>query len=263
MRHGRAGLRRGIRTALAVSLAALALTPTAAVGVDPDPAAGGAASACTVPHPPRVLAQPDGVAAEIPVVTQETSIRWTRATRSVTYGQGGLLEGQVVTGDGAVPNADVDLYARPHGARKWTFVSSTRSDEGSGVFTFDCLQPATSTRYRVVHEANGLHGRSAAERRIAVRRHLLDELRQVGPTAFVLRGRVSPRYDGRVHLQRRDCAGCSWTTVQRTRSASGTAWRFSLDASGRRDEVWFRAMVPPGDGFARSYGDHVWSIRSR
>ncbi|MFC6285902.1 hypothetical protein ACFP3Q_01725 [Nocardioides sp. GCM10027113] len=242
-------------------MAAIVLTPTSATGVGDDPEVSGEASACMAPQPGRFIDEaPAAAAPEVPVIAEETSIHWTRATRSLTYGQGGLLEGQVVTDDGAVPDAAVDLYARPVGKKRWTLIASTRSDDEDAVFRFECLRPEKTTSYKVVHESSGLYGRSAAERRISVRRHLPDEMRQVGPTVFTLRGRVLPGYDGRVRLQRRDCEECAWSTVLRTATRNGTSWQFTFDVAARRGAMWFRAMVPAGDGYARSFGDHVWPI---
>lgn len=247
---------------LVTALAAAVLSPPPASGTAGDPEPVGEASACLAGPPPRVEGEPATTAPEVPAVTTSTTIHWTRATRSLAYGEDGLLEGQVVTEDGAVPGAAVDLYERPDGSEEWTLTASTRSDEESGVFVFECLRPERTTAYRVVHESTGLYGRSAEQRRMAVRRLLPAELRQVDDTSFVMHGRVSPRYAGAVHLQRRSCGSCDWTTVRRTDTRRGTTWKVAFDAYPRRGDVWFRPMVPARGGYARSTGP-VWRISSR
>lgn len=221
------------------------------------------ARTCVGGPAPTGTGTPLALAPEVPVVTQQTRIHWTRFTKRLPYGETAGLEGQVVTDDGAVGGATVDLYARPSGADRWELVDSTSSDPETGIFGFGCLLPQRTTAYRVVHESTTLHGRAQADRRVAVSRRLPDTMRQVGPSRFVLEGRVSPRYRGEVHLQRRDCDGCGWRDVARAATDDGTAWRFLIDTSSLRGELAYRAMVPADGRFARSVGDHVWRITAR
>lgn len=259
MRQAGTGLQQRLGAGLAACLATAVLSPLSAAALTGDPEPVGEASACLAGPPPRVEGEPTATAPEVPALTTATRIHWTRATRWLAYGEGGVLEGQVVTEDGAVRGAAVDLYERPAGAPDWTLSASTRSDEESGVFVFECLRPERTTGYRVVHESSGLYGRSADQRRMAVRRLVPAEMRRVGDSSFLMHGRVSPRYDGRVELQRRSCRRCSWSTVDSAATRRGTRWRLAVDAPARRGRTWFRAMVPAGDGYARSHSP-VWRI---
>jgi hypothetical protein len=221
------------------------------------------ARACVSGPPPAEAGTPRALAPEVPVVTQETRIHWTRVTKRLPYGESATLEGQVVTDSGAVGGAAVDLYARPAGADRWELVDSTSSDPETGVFGFGCLAPERTTVYRVVHEGTALHARSLAERRVAVSRRMPDTMRQVGATRFVLEGRVAPRYRGEVQLQRRGCDGCGWRDVARVGTRDGSAWRFLVDTASLRGELAYRATIPADRRFARSVGDHVWRITAR
>jgi hypothetical protein len=240
-----------LAVAMVATTALLHLTPTAH------------ARTCVSGPTPTGTGAPLALAPQVPVVTQQTRIHWTRVTKRVPYGESAGLEGQVVTDHGAVGGAGVDLYARPGGSDRWELVDSTTSDPDTGVFGFGCLTPRRTTAYRVVHEGTTLHGRSVAGRRVAVSRRMPDTMRQVGPTRFVLEGRVTPRHRGEVHLQRRDCDGCAWQDVARASTTGGTAWRFLIDTSRLRGDLAYRAVIPAGRHFARSVGDHVWRITAR
>lgn len=64
-----------------------------------------------------------------------TEVHWTRRTTWLTYGARALLEGQVVTFDGALPDAEVTLYGRPVGG-DWRPLATTRTDPDTGLFVF-------------------------------------------------------------------------------------------------------------------------------
>lgn len=249
-------------TALALTVlalaASLAATPAAADGPV------GVASVCASPPPSASPLPVDATPGDLGLALEETRIHWTRWTRKVRYGEVASLAGQVVTDDGAVPSAEVELFARDAGSRSWTRVWSTTSDRDTGVFTFDCLRPDPTTDYRVVHEGTLLHGASEGVRRVRVARRVPDAMRQVAADRFRLTGSVSPEHAAApVHLQSRGCRSCAWRRVDTDTTSSRSRWGFSIrvgDAVGTR---WFRALVPASDGYVASPGDHVWRITAR
>lgn len=196
-----------------------------------------------------------------PVAT-DTRIRLTRWSTKVRYGDFAVMHGQVVSDDGAIPDATVDLYTRQAGASEWVAAGSAQADQETGVFAFGCLLPEMNTDYRVVYEGSLTHAASQLEHTVRVLRRVPDTLSQVAADRFRLRGSVQPGYaDRRVLLQQKDCRRCRWDTVRRKETTSRSRWRFTIDAdwSGRR---WFRAVVPADRSYARSPGDHVWRITS-
>lgn len=215
------------------------------------------------PPPPTSLGEVTPVAVGLPLVSQETTIRWTRATVRLTYGDDAILEGQVVTDEGALADAPVDLYARLAGQDEWSLVASTSSDPETGVFAFGCLLPGRTTTYRASYAGSPTYGASEGVRRVEVSRRMPDSMRQVSPSRFVYSGSVAPRYSGTVTLQRRDCASCAWRKVATDRTDTGSAWRFTVDVarlSGRYD---YRATIPADAHFARSRSEGVWRITVR
>ena len=221
------------------------------------------AQTCATPAPAPITGDPLTVSPDVPLVSRQTSIHWTRATRAARFGDGVVLEGQVVTDDGALPDARVDLYARPSGADAWARLDSTTTDSETGVFAFGCLVPQRNTTYLVVHEWTAFHGRSEGERQVAVSRRMPDALRQVGPSRFVYAGSVAPRYSGAVTLQRRDCTSCAWRVVARTPAVDDTRWKFRIDTSRLRGRFAYRAAIPADEHFAHRVADHVWRITVR
>ena len=194
----------------------------------------------------------------------DSSIRWTRWSSLVTYGDHAALAGQVVSGDGAVSSAAVDLYEREAGAEGWELVASTRSDPDTGVFEFGCLVPDPTTDYRAVYDGDLYHRESSAERRIRVARSVPDRMRQVSSHAFRYAGGIRPRQRGvRVVLQTRTCRRCSWRSTDRDVTDRRSAWSFRIDADRFTGRRWFRAVVPAGDGYVRSLSQRVWTITSR
>lgn len=214
------------------------------------------------PGPPRTMAGAVPVVAHASPVAQETSIRWTRLSRRIVFGDVAALEGQVVTEDGAVGGAEVDLYSRTSAARDWMHVASTTSDDDTGVFAFGCLYPRRTTEFRVVHEGSLLLGRSSGDRTVGVARLMPDDMEQVGGSRFVFRGSVAPRYDGFVTLERRTCAECAWRDVEVTRTRE-SRWRFAIDVSGLDGVVAYRAAIAADHRFARSLSDRTWRITVR
>lgn len=194
----------------------------------------------------------------------DTEVRWVRWHTRVLYGEPAMLEGQVVTSDGAVPDARVDLLAKEAGSAEWTRVGSATSDPDTGVFAFDCLRPVASTDYRAVFHGTLWYGPSQGDRRIAVARRVPDTMRLVAPARFRFHGAVEPRYAGRpVLLQRQSCPRCRWDTVGRTLSSDRSGWRFGIDVSSFTGDRWFRAVVPADGSYARSFSAHTWRLSHR
>lgn len=220
------------------------------------------ASACA-PPPSRQgpLASVTALPSSASPVAADTRIGWTRWSSRVLYGQSAVLHGQVVTEDGAIADADVELYAREASASEWISLGSAYTDPDTGVFAFDCLQPTMTTAYRVVYEGSPTYQATQAERTVRVLRRVPDALAQVAAERFRLSGSVQPRYaERRVLLQHKDCRQCRWRTVQRKQTNSRSRWGFTIDASGHSGSRWFRAVVPADQFYTRSYGYHVWRI---
>ncbi len=222
------------------------------------------ASACS-PPPSRqdVLAPVSPLASSVSPVAAKTRVRWTRWSTKVLYGQSALLYGQVVTDDGTIADADVELYAWNAGTSEWTALGSAQTNPDTGVFAFDCLQPTVTTTYRVVYEGTIAYQPSEAQRTVQVMRRVPDALTQVAAERFRLRGSVQPRYaERRVLLQQRNCRTCRWHTVQHKQTNNRSRWWFAIDASAYSGRRWFRAVVPADHFYTRSYGYHVWRITS-
>jgi hypothetical protein len=212
------------------------------------PAAPATATSCV----PQSSTPPVGAGA---LPTQEaTQVRWTQASGTVRYGDLASLQGQVVTGDGALGDAEVHLFQRPVGG-SWTQVASTTSDRETGVFSFGCLTPAHTTSYRVVYAGELLYAGSEATRQVAVARQVPDRMRQVTPTRLVYAGAVSPDYHGPVVLQRR--SGRHWNRVEVDRADDRSTWRFVLRTPRSGS---YRAVVPADRRFVLSASDHVWRV---
>lgn len=229
---------------------------------------GSSASICVAPRAPAPVSQQVATVATdttgVSFGLRETRIRWTRWNTLVEHGDTALLEGQVVTGDGAVSEASVDLLARQAGSSGWTPAGSAATDPDTGVFSFRCLRPAATTDYRVVYEGTLYFAGTEGTRQVKVARQVQDRMQQVTSERYRLSGSVAPRYDGRpVLLQRKKCAGCAWRTITRRETSARSRWAFTIDVSGFTGRRWFRAVVPADGSFVRSHGDHVWRLTSR
>lgn len=216
----------------------------------------------------RVLTQPpiDAVPADFGVVPGlvDTQIHWTRWNRYVVYGGRTVLEGQVVTDDGALPGAAVDLYARRAGSGRWHPVGTTTSSSDTAVFRFDEHEPSRTTDYRVVFEGDVMYARTEDTKGVPVRRRVPDRMRRVDATHYTFRGSVEPRYrERRVRLQRKTCRRCAWDTLATRRTTRRSRWRFRVSAPDKRGTWYYRAVVPRDRHFARSYSEHVWAVRRR
>lgn len=222
------------------------------------------ASACAPPPSRQGTLTPVTTAAtSSSPVAADTRIRLTKWSTRVLHGQTASLHGQVVTDDGAITEASVELYAREAGAPQWVALGAAESDPDTGVFEFDCLQPTVNTTYRVAYEGSLTHQPSRTERTVRVLRRVPDSLAQVAAERFLLRGAVRPGYAERqVLLQQKDCRQCRWQTVRREQSNTGSRWSFTIEVSGYSGSRWFRAAVPADQFYDRSYGDHIWRITS-
>lgn len=218
---------------------------------------GETAPACS-PGPARPATAVE-VETPAPTGVRETRVHWTRWSTRLVHGERATLHGQVVTDDGAVPGADVDLLARPAGADAWREVASASSDPDTGVFAFDCVPAEATTRFRVVYRGSLLHAPSRAERTVAVARWVPDRM-VPKPSGLRLVGSVSPAYAGRpVLLQRRTCQTCTWKVVDRRAADSDSEWRFRVAVP--RSGAWgYRVKVPADARFVTGYGDHVWRV---
>ncbi|HEX6247190.1 MAG TPA: hypothetical protein VFZ64_04915 [Nocardioidaceae bacterium] len=245
-------------------LVAVVLTAVVAAGLPAEEGAAATAPACTSASPsPKTAPLTDAVAAEQAPgpVAEKTWIHWTRWSTRVVHGDPAVLEGQVVTEDGALARATVDLLERRAGTSGWSEVASATADPETGVFSFDCLRPTVTTEYQVVYGGTLLHGPSRAARTVGVARRVPDTMRKVAADRFVLAGSVQPRYVGQpVVLQRKSCADCRWRAVRTRETTNRSRWRFAIDSSSFTRRQWFRAVVPADKGYVRSYGDHVWRI---
>lgn len=190
-----------------------------------------------------------------------TEIHWTRWSRQLVYGHSSILEGQVVTADGALPDADVDLYARRAGSTRWSLVASTATSSDTGVFRFDRHVPSATTTYRVVFEATVVYSRSEATKTVRVARRVRDSMTRIDSSAFRFGGSVAPTYsDRRIILQRRQCSGCTWSTVASKNTTARSRWSFRLTGPTTRGTWYYRAVVPADQLFVTSYSDHTWAL---
>ncbi|MGH3361975.1 MAG: hypothetical protein ACRDOM_05905 [Nocardioides sp.] len=212
-----------------------------------------------MPGPPTRVVDPVAPVADLPLGQQETRIHWTKFHRKIVVGTASTLEGQVVTEEGAIGGADVDLYARAATSQAWTHVASATTDSERGVFAFGCLEPVRTTLYRVVHEATPFHARSSGDKQVAVARRLPDSLERVRANRFSFRGTVLPRDAGlSVQLERRTCRTCAWRTVERTTTDRRARWGFRIDVSRLEGSRWYRATAPGDQRNARGHSDRVW-----
>jgi hypothetical protein len=253
------GARAGRRTLALVMAAALLLVgpmqSRSAAGTCA-PSGGGVAT--------RSLAGLVTESTGVPFGLNDTEIRWTRWHTRVVFGTRATLEGQVVTEDGAIPDAAVSLLARPAGSEEWETVGSATADSDTGVFSFTCLQPTRTTDYRAVYQGTILYTASEGRRKVQVARRVPDSMTQVAATRFRFQGSVEPRYAGRpLVLERKGCSSCRWSTVARTRTTSRSAWRFTIDVSGFTGDRWYRAVVPGDASYARSYSARTWRLSHR
>ena len=220
-----------------------------------------AASALLVPtlpaHGTSCVPAGSETSTPLPAGLTATELHWTRVTQRTTYGNDAVIQGQVVTSDGALGDADVHLWSRPGGG-DWTYQGTTTSNADSGVFAFGCVLPTVTTDYRVEYHGDVLHAATEATRTVRLARFVDDAMRRRGGTRFAHTGTVSPDYTGPVLLQHRR-GEAAWVTVAR-RTTRDSAWRFTVDVAGLRGRHSWRALVPPGDGFTRSLGT-TWKIR--
>ena len=197
----------------------------------------------------------------VPQGVVETRIRWVRWNKKVLYGDGAVLDGQVVTDDGAIPDATVNLYAKDATSPEWTRIQSATTDPETGIFSFVCLEPAVTTRYRAVYEGALYFQESRGEKRVGVVRRVPDSMKQVTGERFRFRGAVRPAYaHRRVLLQQKACDSCRWRTVERTSTTAHSRWGFTIDTSTFAGRRYVRAVVPGDASFVRSASRRTWRM---
>jgi hypothetical protein len=199
---------------------------------------------------------------------EETRIRWTRWSRLVSYGAPAVLEGQVVVGEGeeqgALPDVEVDLFARRAGSADWEHVGTAVSSSDRAVFAFHDHVPSANTDYRVAYQGDLFYGASQGRRAVDVARRVPDAISRVDADRFALRGSVAPTYQQRrVVLQRRTCRSCAWAVLAAGRTTTRSRWGFQVRAPRQRGTWYYRVAVPGDRLFVRSFGDHVWALTRR
>ncbi|MPY78791.1 MAG: hypothetical protein GEV04_09865 [Actinophytocola sp.] len=196
---------------------------------------------------------------EASVGVAHTEVYFTRRTSWLVFGRQALLEGQVVTVDGALPDAPVQLHAKPYG-RSWRPVATTRTSTDNGVFRFT-HQTWRTTLYRVEYAGEWAYAPSETTATVDVRRKITSEMKRNADGTFTLRGALAPKSPGKtVRLQRKTCGSCAWSTVRATTASDRSTWQFRLSGPPRRGTWYFRAVTPPDPAFLRSLSD-TWALR--
>lgn len=191
-----------------------------------------------------------------------TAVRWTRRSTLVTYGGKSLLEGQVVTWDGAVPDAEVTLLARRVGSSVWATVATRRTSSSTGIFRFDTHAPVRITDYRAVYRDELLYSASEATARVDVRRKISSKMTRNLDGTFTMSGAVAPRYAGKtVRLQRKTCSSCSWSTIKSATTYSTSTWRFRITPPSKPSTWYFRAYTAKDSSFVASYSG-TWYLKA-
>lgn len=208
-----------------------------------------------------VLTRPVPVGEVVPLpAVAETEVVWTRRTAWLTHGLSATLEGQVVTYDGALPDAEVRLYARPAGERGWRYLASRRTTTDTGAFRFT-HRPSRKTSYKVQYVAEWAYTSSQASATVGVKRRITSAVYASSNGTFTMSGSISPRSaDKVVRLQRKTCSSCSWSTVTSTTASSTSTYR--LRFAGPRSGTWdFRAYTS-GDSYYLTSYTGTWSIHA-
>lgn len=196
---------------------------------------------------------------EVSVGVIDTDVRWTRRTSWLVFGRRALLEGQVVTVDGALPDAPVRLHAKPYG-KAWRPVATTRTSTDEGVFRFT-HRPWRKTRYQVEYAGEWAYTPSETKATVNVRRDITSDLKRNNDGSFTMRGALAPKSPGKtVRLQRKTCRSCSWSTIDATTASRYSTWRFRLSGPTRQGTWFFRAVTPRDPAFLKSFGD-TWALR--
>lgn len=191
-----------------------------------------------------------------------TEVYWTRRSTALTYGTAATLEGQIVTVDGALPGAEVALYARPAGYTNWTRLTTARTRSDNGVFRYTSHKPSRNTDYRAVYGGDTIYAGTESKVRVNVRRNITSSLKQVSGSSFTMSGVVSPKTVGKtIRLQRKTCPSCSWSTIKSSTTSSTSTYRFGVTGPSRPGTWYFRAYTPSDSYFLTSYTD-TWLIRA-
>ncbi|MPZ00368.1 MAG: hypothetical protein GEU97_20780 [Actinophytocola sp.] len=196
---------------------------------------------------------------EVSVGAVGTEVYFTRRTSWLVFGHRALLEGQVATVDGALPDAPVRLLAQPHG-RSWRPIATTRTSTDSGVFRFR-HKPWRTTRYRVEYAGEWAYTASETEAVVKVRRKITSDLKRNADGTFAMRGHLAPKSPGKtVRLQRKTCRSCSWSVIKSTSASRDSTFRFRFSGPSRQGTWFFRAITPRDPAYLKSFGD-VWALR--
>lgn len=221
-----------------------------------DPAAS-VAAAEAAPVVSRVTAA-NAAAAATP-----TKVVWTRRSTVITYGQTGILEGQVQISEGALPAVPVYLYARTSSERPWTYVTSTTTNATTGLFRFD-RKPPQNYYFKVQYRGDATYESSYAITKMSVRRKLTPSyMRSVSSQSFSFYGPARPSnlsVNKIVKLRMKRCGSCSWDVTQTTRTNSNASWKFRVYGPGRPNRTYYyQAYIATTQGFLAGYSEQ-WRI---
>lgn len=245
------------------TLVALTTTVIATVGLvstaSAHAATGQPSRVSTAVSPPAVAAAAPLAAESTDSAVIATQVVWTRRSTRVVYGSYAVLEGQVQRAEGAIPNLQVKLYAKPVGSDNWSYLTADHTDAGTGLFRFD-RKPFRNTNYKAVFSGDATYAGSDAIARIDVRRKLSSAMVKNSDGSFKFYGSVAPAYHGKkVGLQRKKCSTCSWSTIGSTTSSGESMWRFRLTGPTSRTTWYYRAYTPNDSYFLAGYSD-AWKI---
>lgn len=194
----------------------------------------------------------------LPMVSTEVVL--TKRTVAVSYASRTLFEGQVITFDGALPKATVRLYAQPVGQKHRDLVATALTSKSRGIFRFDTNKPARKTSYTVEYVSKYVYASSKVSATVEVYRKITSQMAQNSDGTLTMRGSIAPKSPRKtVHLQRKTCASCSWSTIESRTASSDSKYAFRF--SGPPRGTWyFRVVTPSDDGF-RTSTSATWAVR--
>lgn len=191
-----------------------------------------------------------------------TKTVWTRKHSWITYGGTAILEGQVQTDNGSLPEVTVKLYGKNAGASSYSYLGSDVTDSTNALFRFDRKTPK-NTYYQVRFYGTTTHDRSSATALVKVRRAISSYMKDAPSNKFSFYGWVRPNHSGKtVLLHRKTCSSCSWQRATYTRANSDSAYRFTITgptSPGRT--YYYRAVTAADTSYATGYSD-IWRVQS-
>lgn len=260
------------RSRTLVALAAVAIAAAGGIAV-----ANAAEDTVTRGSAARVTGEPAASVASAkaaPVVSQATASQveaaavptktvWTRRSTTITYGQTGILEGQVQISEGALPNVPVYLYARTSSEKPWVYVTSTTTNGTTGLFRFD-RQPKQNYYFKVQYRGDANYEASYNVAKMSVRRKLTPSYMTSAPSSsfsFYGPARPSDLSVGKtVKLRMKRCGSCGWEITQTTKTNSNASWKFRVYGPGQANRTYFyQAYIPTTAGFLAGYSEE-WRI---